>query len=685
MPLTDSNRGLINPFTQTQATAIQQHDLLNFRLIGEKEYLLRVASVILKQPSVHAPNKKKRLQTFSEQKVNKRALSQVERDKKLILAAMKKKIQFSKKTGKPIETTGEQLVEYPLAIADNIGQPLKGQKSYTTRSLETRYKAANPQVFVNSLPWVPQCSVLEGMFLINTVPLGTHKTLADYARFLMSRYIMTQFNKGSHEVHVIFDNPGRLPNTPKSFEQARRDKTAKVVDNHHCDEMISTTTLPKRWRENLIHCRTCKRALVKFLTQYFQTNICMFLQPNQTLYVAGAFEDQISDTAWYVSKNSQPQPDPKYTCNAEEADTRVWLHIRHTTHMRLLLMSPDTDVYHIGLGLNMSDKHVMVQISPVNSREIRFLDFRALNIALQNDPDLATVPSPILPLVIQTLFVCTGCDYISFFSQLGKATFLRYLFQHASFITSGQPKGTLADTSLHGDIYKQGFLAFMRLIGTIYYKKHATAFETPTPATHFIKFAKPEKTVQQQHTDWLEDIRQNIWDRIKYENEMIPSNEALFLHWQRSCWVIHMWRQADLNNMVLQPITSYGWALTNQELCIVWDTPDNMAAIRHRVSLLLRGCKCTTGCSTGRCSCKRNKRHCYEGCQCKNCSNLPCRTEEPTQLAELALEEEIGCRSDSDDDIEDLIDWIFGSSELMNSDNDTDNDTDSDRDDIAYT
>ena len=63
---------------------------------------------------------------------------------------MKRKIQFSKRTGKPIETTGEQLVEYPLAIADNTGHPLKGQKSYTTRSLETRYKAAHPQVFVNS-------------------------------------------------------------------------------------------------------------------------------------------------------------------------------------------------------------------------------------------------------------------------------------------------------------------------------------------------------------------------------------------------------------------------------------------------------------------------------------------------------------------------------------------------------
>ena len=290
LPITGVNRGLINPFTQTQATAIQQHDLLNFRTIGEKEYLLRVSSVILKQPSVNAPNRKKRLQTFSERKVNKRALSQAEKDKKLILAAMKRKIQFSKRTGKPIETTGEQLVEYPLAIADNTGHPLKGQKSYTTRSLETRYKAAHPQVFVNSLPWMPQCSVLEGMFLINTVPLGTHKTLADYARFLMTRYIMTQFNKGSHEVHVIFDNPGRLPNTPKSFEHARRDKTAKVGDNHHCDEMISTTAIPKRWRENLLHCRTCKRALVKFLTQYILKNISIYLQQNQTLYIAGGLK-----------------------------------------------------------------------------------------------------------------------------------------------------------------------------------------------------------------------------------------------------------------------------------------------------------------------------------------------------------------------------------------------------------
>lgn len=41
----------------------------HFRDIGQKEFLLRIASVILKQPSVHAPNRRKRLQTFAERKI----------------------------------------------------------------------------------------------------------------------------------------------------------------------------------------------------------------------------------------------------------------------------------------------------------------------------------------------------------------------------------------------------------------------------------------------------------------------------------------------------------------------------------------------------------------------------------------------------------------------------------------
>ncbi len=680
LAITDTNRGLINPFTNKQATAIQHHDLMNFRSIGQQEFLLRTASVVLRQPSVKAPNRRKRLQTFSERKVNKSRLSQLEKDKKLILAAMKKKMQFSRRTGRPIDNPGEQLIQFPLAISDNSGNPLKGQKSYTTRSLESRYKDANPQVFVPMLPWRPQCSVLEGMFLINTTPLGSHKTLSDYAKFLMTRHILTQFKKGSEEVHVVFDNPGRLQNTPKYFEQARRDTTAKVVEDHCCDDMLPTTKVPKRWRENLLHCRTCKRALVRVLTEYFLKTIRTYLQQSQTLYVAGGFDGPIADTAWYVCGAAQPQPDPRYACNAEEADTRVWLHIRQTAHTRILLMSPDTDVYHIGLGLNNGDKHVFVQTTPPSSREVRFLDLTALITALEHDPDLSGVPAAILPQVMQTVFVCSGCDYISFFSQLGKATFLRYFFQYATFITSGRPQGTLADTSLDREVYQNGFLAFMRLIGCVYFKKHATAFELPSPATHFLKFAVAGKTTQEQHRDWLQDIRHSIWDRIKFENEMIPSTEALYLHWQRSCWVLQMWRQANQNNLSLTPISSYGWTVTEGQLSIVWDTTGNIQAIHDRVATLLKGCKCATGCSTGRCGCRKNNRECSVGCQCTNCLNMAATvTDKSPELAEIALEEQVREDEDSDKDTHELMEWVFGG-ELDDSDHDSDDEDEYDSD-----
>lgn len=174
---------------------------------------------------------------------------------------MKRKMQFSCRIGAPIEKPGEQLLELPLAIADSNGNTLKGQKSYTSQSLEARYKSATPVVFTRDLSWTPDCIVIEGMFLINVTPLGYHKTLGDYASFLMKRFITTQFRRGCKEVHVLFDNPGRLKNTPKYFEQLRRDSTAKLIDNHTCEEFTQSTKVPKRWREGLLNCCKCKRRL----------------------------------------------------------------------------------------------------------------------------------------------------------------------------------------------------------------------------------------------------------------------------------------------------------------------------------------------------------------------------------------------------------------------------------------
>ena len=95
---------------------------------------------------------------------------------------------------------------------------------------------------------------------------------------------------------------------------------------------------------------------------------------NQKMYVAGAFGGEITDTAWFVEGHARKQPDPHYTCNAEETDTRLWLHVKKTPYSCILVMSPDTDVYNIGLSLQSAkDKQVFVQVSSYNARELKFV------------------------------------------------------------------------------------------------------------------------------------------------------------------------------------------------------------------------------------------------------------------------------------------------------------------------
>ncbi len=663
LELPSGNRGLFNPFSGKQATTQQTHDLLHFRRIGQAEFLLRIAYFILKQPSVEAPNRKCRMQTFSERQVKTRRVSQLEKDKKLVLGAIKRKMQFSKRTGKPIDRPGEQLLQLPLSICDNDGNPLKGQKSYTTKALEARYKTSSPPGFSTEIPsgWRPKCVLIEGMFLINTTPLGSHKTLANYANFLLRRHAISQFHRGSEEVHIIFDTPGRLANTPKYFEQKRRDAVAKVPLEHYCDELQGSTKIQHgKWRENFLNCRECKRKLVVFIGGYFLSNAGTYLQPHHTLYVAGAFEGAIVDTAWFVRGSSKPQPHPAFSCNAEETDTRIWLHATQTDSDQILILSPDTDVYHIGLPLPcVMHKTIIVQVSTFNSRQLRLLNLTALVQALRNDPDLAHVDPSILPKVFQVLYAASGCDYISYFSGLGKASFLRYFLQHASFICGNEHQGTLADTGL---AHEHGYLAFVRMIGTLYFKKHSTGFDTPSPAHHFSTFCDPNLTVLHQHSAWLDDIRQNIWYRVKFENEMIPSDEALRLHWTRTCWVVNMWSQANQHTMLLEPITEHGWTVQDNQLQVIWDSQRNMAAIRERVNTLLKGCKCATGCMTRRCSCQKSNKKCSVGCDCTNCCNIDKEGVPITNndIGAIAIDEEMSTTRERDEGLQDIMDWVFG-------------------------
>ena len=229
-------------------------------------------------------------------------------------------------------------------------------------------------------------------------------------------------------MHVVFDNPGRQPNSPKSFERKRRDDTASLSTDHKYLTFTDTCPIPYKWRDCLA-CRECKRALVLYLGQSFKqfaVGTCR-LREHQKVILAGCFSGVEGGPSLGISTGGV-QTFPTLSCGAEEADTRVWLHVLRSPGTRKLVCSPDTDVYHIGLPLMCNEPlDVLVRISVFSSQEHRYVSLKNLTTSLKGDPDLNSIPRDLLPKMLQT-FICTGCDYVSYFAGFGKSTFLKVFF-----------------------------------------------------------------------------------------------------------------------------------------------------------------------------------------------------------------------------------------------------------------
>ena len=145
------------------------------------------------------------------------------------------------------------------------------------------------------------------------------------------------------------------------------------------------------------------------------------------------------------------------------------------------------------------------------------------------------------PQIIQTLYVVTGCDYISFFKNIGKLFFMQVFYKHSKFISSGlDTPGTLGDIS---DVNGNGFLAFIRLVGSAYFLKHRSGFIAVSPSNLYFSLPPNTNTVE-QHKQWLSNIRETVWGHILKEEHALPSWEALHLHWSRSTWILKYWSQA---------------------------------------------------------------------------------------------------------------------------------------------
>ncbi|XP_066282530.1 uncharacterized protein [Branchiostoma lanceolatum] len=643
------HKDLFQVFTGEKISEQQSSDLISFFEIGHTQYKDYVKGSIVQVPSTTCPMRKKQLKTFNKVKVSQLRINKANKDRQLVLICFKRLLFWSQTNNISLSDFFQegfvgQFLELPRAISNADALPYKSNKSNATSFFRNRY----PAIFSFLPPSNVQleCVILEGMFLINVSPLGSHKTFFDYALFLFRQWMLPFFESGAKEIHLLFDDPNRNGFTPKDIERQRRD-TSMECDTNILSSIDNNTIKPKDWRKFLAY-RPNKRTLCSYLSNTLLSIVQPFLKDNQHFVTAGGFTDDKRDMAFIVS-NHTVNPYPSCRSNHEESDTRVWLHAKSTSFKNILIYSPDTDVYHIGMPLiEILGKNVWILLKyGFNSRE--FLHLNGLIDCFRRDPELLSIPKEKNPIIMQTLFICSGCDYVSYFVGFGKVSFMKAFYKFSNFISGGESEHTSG--LLVGN--SEGFFAFCRLVGTLYFNKYSSAFmEFKNPDEMFCNFAQKYSEVEHIHSKWLTEIRKRIWDRLEFEDQSLPSFDALKLHFDRCIWVCKLWSLSLEQDMDLPNIEMHGWKIEDSIIKVVWDSNENISRVKKTVEFLTRGCSCKSGCQTNRCLCHKSNNVCGPGCRCINCCNS---NSVHNDFEEIDMVHEEGDLEDGDEEISEEI------------------------------
>ena len=133
-------------------------------------------------------------------------------------------------------------------------------------------------------------------------------------------------------MHVVFDNPGSMKETPKELEQKRRDNNAdKTRVAHTCKDLNCTTSIPTNWHA-LLACKTCKKCLTQYIAEEMITLVPSMLSRNQTFFC------NKQEIAFSVTSCNEILPCIQLWTNVDEADMRIWLHSVHSIGTFFLLI-----------------------------------------------------------------------------------------------------------------------------------------------------------------------------------------------------------------------------------------------------------------------------------------------------------------------------------------------------------
>ena len=200
---------------------------------------------------------------------------------------------------------------------------------------------------------------------------------------------------------------------------------------------------------------------------------------------------------WFTVKAKQPQTLPKTRrySSASSRHDRVWGEIHSHDHVCLTY-------YKSHLVLLKENKRISKDSDLKQLIGTYCQQIRCMEQVIATQDVINTAMAKTLVTVGKVLFENRAMLLPSIHSIFTKYT---------AFITGRESQGTLADTGLEGEAYKNDFIAFLHLRHNLFQKACYSFWDTinSKPLSKLFSYTYCT-TIIQQHKDWLEDIRQKI-------------------------------------------------------------------------------------------------------------------------------------------------------------------------------
>lgn len=581
-----------------------------------------------------------------------------------------------------------QLDDVPRALFLDQGTPRKGNKSVFRSSVIKELRDNAPfgeELESNHYPPGTTCVVVDAMHLVHKIMLMPDmKVFGDVARHVGQSWLKSYLEPGIVSVHFVFDDARReMPE--KAFVRRERDgSVAHDGDSRDCawlpvGPITRDTKLPEVNRKSawkaVLKDRQARQSLIDFLCEAMQDGFTNMLGEGQEVIIAGAIRDGLAKRVSRRSggrSESTPSFIRTYQNEHPEADSSTYFHAlkfaeehRGATlaaEVHVTVVSPDTDAFFIGL---------LAQRLCDNLRLGVHLTLMYRPWAQQKPPELIKLPVALRALdsicgkhgiakdagvgALVSIVIVGGCDFVSFIHKVPHSNLWTQVKRHPDFVCKdgGTRRKLFGKGLCYDDFGQDAFEGFLRLLAAAYRAKHPSYFDAEIEAMYADAVESTNLGGEDAVGDapvrgaddaadvvappalvkLLDVVRTNTYLPAMDLEARLPTWGALKYHFLRSRRVWERWSQCGEESPKLSPLEKCGYERDEGgAFRYTLDSAQAQQATKAVRQYTMVGCRCTTGCGTMRCACRKSGLPCGPLChvssgsatrECLACTNLP--------------------------------------------------------------